>query len=587
MMNNQETRFSLSARICLVVGLLLSCLFALRLYRDDDARIREEFAHKIDAHAALIDEQLGEDVAILHSVKALFDASEEVTRSEFHSFANFLLMRYPSMRAVAWSPRVPLHERHTVEERAQSEGIDGFQITERQEQDRMVRAGKRDEYYPVVFIEPVEGNQAALSFDLASNPIRRKALYSARDTGEARATGRITLVQETADEWAVLIFVPIYDGIPTNIGERRASLQGLVSGVFRLHDVLSAAGAHMPADGMIELRVFDELSDGRLELLHETGLDDVELAQAYCYEKCLKPAGGRQWKVMATPSERYLSEQRTLMPYASSFVGLLITGWLSFYLVRLAQEKQRVEQLVDKRTRELRVQSAVLSEANANLEMEIGERVYLQKRFAGVVDCEQRRLGQELHDSLGQQVAVAGMLARSVQKRLSSEDASSAKRLGKLIESIAMAQAQVRALSKGLLPVEIDPGGLKAALAELTASVGGVNDVEVVFNYDEGAVVEDNAVATQLYRIAQEALRNALEHGGVSRITMGLKRDDRGLTLSVRDDGKGFNAHATESSGSGLAIMHHRADVIGATLGIESQEGLGTSVICCLEESTS
>ena len=120
----------------------------------------------------------------------------------------------------------------------------------------------------MVFIEPVEGNQAALSFDLASNPIRRKALYSARDTGEARATGRITLVQETADEWAVLIFVPIYDGIPTNIGERRASLQGLVSGVFRLHDVLSAAGAHMPADGMIELRVFDELSDGRLELLH-------------------------------------------------------------------------------------------------------------------------------------------------------------------------------------------------------------------------------------------------------------------------------------------------------------------------------
>jgi len=86
---------------------------------------------------------------------------------------------------------------------------------------------------------------------------RREALPAARDSGEARGTGRIVLAQEEAEAWAVLFFVPVYDGLPANTEERRASILGVVSGVFRIHDLLMTAGAHMSADSAIGLRLLD------------------------------------------------------------------------------------------------------------------------------------------------------------------------------------------------------------------------------------------------------------------------------------------------------------------------------------------
>ena len=582
MKSTTHTGRSLAARICISVGLLVTSVVTLRLYRDDGIRIRENFRHSVDVHAAAIDAQVSANIAVLQSVKALFDASERVTRPEFRTFATFLRNRYPSIKALGWIPRVTTGGRVAMEAQAQSEGLAGFQFTERQAQGDMVPAREREEYFPVYFMEPRAGNEAGMGFDLGSDKTRLKALHDARDTGEAKATERVTLVQETGGEFAVLTLVPVYAGNPTNVTGRREALLGFISGVFRFHDLLITAGVHVPDDGMIAMQLIDRSAPEALQLLHEIAAGAGALAPDYREEQALRDTGGRQWVLIETPSKAYIAERRSIIPTLSLLVGFLITGWLSFYLKKLTHEQQQVEQLVDKRTRELRVQSTALAEANTRLKREVSERRHLQERFATVIDHEQRRLGQELHDSLGQQVAVTTMLTQTLEKRLASGAAVPTRLLARLSASAKKAQSQVRALSKGLLPVEINPGGLKRALAELTTSVKGLSEADVQLSCDETAIVHDAAAATHLYRIAQEALRNALEHGRGTQVTITLKKQPDSLVLTIKDNGQGFTTGETTSSGAGLSTMRHRADIIGASLSVDAAPDEGTTVTCVL-----
>jgi signal transduction histidine kinase/sensor domain CHASE-containing protein len=575
-------RFHPAALLCMGVGLLLSTLVAARLYSNEADRIEREFIHEIDGVAASIDRQMGENIATLLSIKALFDASEEVTRSEFKRFTGFLLARCPAMVAVSWVPRVRADEREIFERRARDAGLKEFQFTERRAQGDMVRAAAREEYYPVYYLAPVADNEAALAFDLASDPARCATLHKARDTGEAAATGRITLVQEHGDEWAVLVMVPIYGNGASQGTTRSGEFQGVVSGVFRLHGVLAAADVLTPGAGLINVRLDDVLPDGRREMLHDAVVVEGGLARSLRREVALNPVGGRQWLLTTTPSRAYLNRQRTIVPYGSFLIGLLMTGWLTHTLGRLNKEKRHIEEAVDRRTAALRAQGVVLERLNREQKQELAERRRLQAQFAELTDHEQRRLGQELHDSLGQQVAVASMMAHSLQRRAGGMGASGTRQLERLLDSIQAAQAQVRALSKGLLPVEIKRGGLKAALEELTQSVAGVSDFEVLCSCDETVVVGDNAVATHLYRIAQEGLRNALEHGEVACVTISLRCDDGAVVLTIHDDGKGFDTDPARSAGAGLSTMHHRAELINATFAIESSSGQGTTISCRL-----
>jgi len=139
----------------------------------------------------------------------------------------------------------------------------------------------------------------------------------------------------------------------------------------------------------------------------------------------------------------------------------------------------------------------------------------------------------------------------------------------------------VRALSKGLLPVEVDSDGLMAGLTELTVRMSEVNEVACIFHCQEPIPVLDQEVATQLYRIAQEALTNAIKHGRADTVDVRLTRQDRMLRLEVTDDGVGIPMPQPKG-GLGLRIMASRADLIGATLEIEPTNTKGTRVVCSL-----
>lgn len=206
------------------------------------------------------------------------------------------------------------------------------------------------------------------------------------------------------------------------------------------------------------------------------------------------------------------------------------------------------------------------------------ERQRLEREIAARSDRERQQLAQEVHDNLGQQMAGATLVAGSLARALAREGSPRAEDAKKLVRELEEAKLQLRALSKGLLPVEIEPGGLRHALHDLveTAHVG-FPDLEIRFECDPEAEIADGVAATQLYRIAQEALYNATRHASARTITVRLSGSPV-LELEVRDDGVGIPDPLPPGTGSGLRIMRHRAGLIGGMLRIERLPGGGTSL---------
>lgn len=211
---------------------------------------------------------------------------------------------------------------------------------------------------------------------------------------------------------------------------------------------------------------------------------------------------------------------------------------------------------------------------------DISERKTLQRELLTILSEEQRRIGQDLHDSVGQRLTGLGMLAASLATTLREHSPADVKAASKLATGVEKTLDQIRKLSKGLLPVEVDAEGLKAALTELADTITHESGVHCDFDCKRPVPVEDNEHATHLYRIAQEAVTNALKHGKPRQVKISLAGDDKHIILSVRDNGKGISSEAWQAEGMGLKTMQYRAALIGATLSIDRVKTGGTLVTC-------
>jgi PAS domain S-box-containing protein len=210
-------------------------------------------------------------------------------------------------------------------------------------------------------------------------------------------------------------------------------------------------------------------------------------------------------------------------------------------------------------------------------------RKALEREVLEIAALEQRRIGQELHDSTGQELTALGLLAEALVEALAKSSPGEAILATKIAEGLQRVLDQVRALSRGLIPVEVDAAGLMAALAELASQTSKLPGVTCTFECGEPVLVEDNQTATHLYRIAREAVTNALKHSQAKNITISLEGDTRSLTLNIRDDGIGFAPEPVDSKGMGLKIMRYRAGLINARLAIGAAEPAGTVVSCILK----
>jgi PAS domain S-box-containing protein len=212
---------------------------------------------------------------------------------------------------------------------------------------------------------------------------------------------------------------------------------------------------------------------------------------------------------------------------------------------------------------------------------DLTERKQLERDVVEAASLEQRRIGQDLHDSVGQELTALNLLTRDLAEVLPTDPSTAARIVERMAQGLQRSHRDLRAVIRGLLPVAVDAQGLMAALADLAERTSQEGDVSCRFDCPETVAVADNLAATHLYLIAQEAVRNAVQHARPRSVRISLTSDGV-LALSVEDDGVGIPARPAEPQGLGLRIMRNRAAIIGATLTIELRKPTGTVVTCVL-----
>jgi PAS domain S-box-containing protein len=205
----------------------------------------------------------------------------------------------------------------------------------------------------------------------------------------------------------------------------------------------------------------------------------------------------------------------------------------------------------------------------------------LEREVLEVASKEQQRIGQDLHDSVAQELTAINLLAGALAESPETRPENRAELFQRMQQGLRRSQQELRAVLRGLLPVAVEGNGLMAALIELADRTCKEGQVSCTFDCPEPVAVADNLTATHLYLIAQEAVHNAVKHGKPRNICVSLHANHQ-LVLRVACDGIGMPAKAETNGGLGLRIMRNRAAIVGADLTIEPAEPGGTVVTCKL-----
>ncbi|EEF63089.1 hybrid sensor histidine kinase/response regulator [Pedosphaera parvula] len=214
--------------------------------------------------------------------------------------------------------------------------------------------------------------------------------------------------------------------------------------------------------------------------------------------------------------------------------------------------------------------------------MDITEHKRLEKEVLQISELEQRRIGQDLHDGICQHLAGIEMLSEVLGQKLTKKGKDLETQAENIAAQIRNVIAQTRSLARGLSPVVLESEGLMAALSELAVNTEKLFSIKCRFECLAPVYVHDLITATHLFRIAQEAVANAIKHGKAAEIEIGLESKLDKTILAVRDNGIGIPPTPGASRGMGLRTMHYRAGMIGATLLFQRQNKGGTAVVCFL-----
>ena len=304
---------------------------------------------------------------------------------------------------------------------------------------------------------------------------------------------------------------------------------------------------------------------GKILAFHEGGFDELKPLQVEITGKSL----------LVLSEDRRFLPRRTVEQVMAYVTRAFETG-------KPQDFEQRVN--VYGRTRSFEVRIVIIRENEAlGIVRDITSRKRLENEIIEISGREQRRIGQDLHDSLCQHLAGVGFLCKALGNRLDTGMGIKPADVTEIIRHLDEAITLTRRFAQGLNPVRLESNGLIYALSELAVTAEKLFGISCRFEYNDHINFNDVTRDTHLYRIVQEALNNAIKHGNAGEVLISFIIKGPNGTLSVKDNGCGFSSTPGKGRGMGLNIMQYRASMIGASLEIRNHEDGGAEVVCSFQ----
>jgi len=409
------------AVIVVVLGVMLSIAAFAMVRHWEVGRLRTHFDRATSDRIALLKHEIESNLFVLESVRSFFGASIEVEREEFNIFVKPPLAHLSSIQAIGWAPRVPHSNRTIFEMQRRDEGFSKFKISSLDSTGKLIDAADRPEYFPFDFVEPSAASRVLHGLDLASIPTCHQAMLRALDSGKTITTSRLELMGPSNREYKIMIFGPIYKKgtNPATQQSRQEQLEGFVVGLFRISDILQRALSYLVHQA-IDVYLYEdtESTENRfLELYHVpgsdkpdmTGKDEFSRARSAMTYQAKIDMPGRQWQIVFSATDQYIRSKITFQRWVVLAMGLLLTALLATYFITSISRTSRIEQLVHKRTIELR-------ETNEQLNQKIIEiRKFNKRQWADEALRQERDFAEGLIETAQAIVLVLDVQARIVR----------------------------------------------------------------------------------------------------------------------------------------------------------------------------
>jgi CHASE1-domain containing sensor protein len=365
-------------------GLFLSLLIFIYAEKREKDGIESTFMNCTQETSERLLDQINYNLQQVQSLAGLYASSEYVSRSEFHQFAS-ILTHSSSVQAFEWIPRVEDQDRTAYKAAAQKDGFVDFHITQHDSNSQLEAAAQREEYFPVYYVEPYKGNEAALGFDLSSNPAWYETLMRSRDTGQIMATARIALGQKKENQFGFLLLCPIYNSsVPLDtIEQRRHNLRGFVLAEIQIAGLLEDSLRTEPTQGL-DFYIFDENAPAKDRFLYfHPSRSRVKAVEPLGYDKLVKAAGlqkaetidlcGRKWMLIGTPAPAFFDKHRTSQSLLIFLGGLLLTALMVVYVMINRNHVAKIQHV-----------NGNLLKSKDTLEREITERKQAEEEIASL-----------------------------------------------------------------------------------------------------------------------------------------------------------------------------------------------------------
>ena len=373
------------AALTLGIGTSLSLAASALMWHSENQRMQVQFHEQADRLNVTLQQSINNNLEVLYSLQAFYNASTEVSKQDFKQFVWPTLSRNLAIHSLNWIRRVPAAQKAAYEAAIRAEGFPAFQIYERTPDKKQVKAKVRSEYYPIAYREALEEDPKVIGFDVASSPDRSWALEKSVNTGKIAASGRITLVSNDQPGLQVFLPVPRRTTSLDNSLKGRQNVRGVIAGLFQITSMVDFSLESLNLDS-INFYLYDNSATGKERFLVRYDSQTKQLIDNPKLSKpeltnlrgkiCQNPSActrlfnvaDRQWMLLVLPGKGYHGLRTHQGALAICAIGLLITGSLTIYLLMSLERTAKVEQQVYDRTIQLKERTAELETALKNLQ---------------------------------------------------------------------------------------------------------------------------------------------------------------------------------------------------------------------------